>query len=63
LVLFAKHENVREKHDSEGLIQYFPRLRETGNRVHFLLTWLGETGKFDTIKSICENVQILSAPS
>jgi len=33
LVLFAKHENVREKHDSEGLIQYFPRLRETGNRV------------------------------
>jgi hypothetical protein len=35
LVPFAKHENVREKHDSEGLIQYFPRLRETGNRVHF----------------------------
>jgi len=34
LVLFAKHENVREKHDSEGLIQYFPRLRETGNRVN-----------------------------
>jgi hypothetical protein len=33
LVPFAKHENVREKHDSEGLIQYFPRLRETGNRV------------------------------
>ena len=29
----------------------------------FLLTRLGETGKFDIIKGVCENVQILSAPS
>jgi hypothetical protein len=35
LGLFVGRENVREKRDSERLIQCFSRLRETGNRVYF----------------------------
>lgn len=34
LILFAGRENVREKRDSERLIQCFSRFRETCNRMY-----------------------------